>query len=102
MSLKEEQPQEYNVRAGLTMFNNLVIATSNLNGGEKPVDQAPVRKESASSNNSPPVKNSSTSSNSSTPPTSKRVGSNRFVIFQFLYIVNSFLFSIRFFIPAKK
>jgi hypothetical protein len=77
MSVEEQQPQVYNLKAGLTMFHNQVMRTPALDGTQ----EGSIRKESTSSNNSPPVKSSRSSSNSSTTPTAKLVGSNKFVIF---------------------
>jgi hypothetical protein len=76
MSLKEEQSQEHNLRAGLAMFHTPLVHSTNLDGEVKSNDQAPVTKDS---NNASPVHKVQTNPTSSTPSTVKFVGSNRFI-----------------------
>jgi hypothetical protein len=84
MSVKNEQPQEHDLRAGLSLFNSHAIHPTALDGEEKSTGQTSVA-----------------SSSSTTPPSNaKQVGSNRFVSFKSFYLF--YFFTIRLFTPGKK
>jgi len=98
MSLQEEQSREHDVRTGLSMLAGQGAHRTNVNGENKSNDQPSTTKES----NSPSfIGNIHTTSGSLSSLTIKPVGSNRFVIFQ--YLIQFFLlFTIRLFMPTKK
>ncbi|CAF2790029.1 unnamed protein product [Rotaria sp. Silwood2] len=78
MSLKEEQSQEHNLRAGLAVFNSYMVPGKSLNGKEKVGDETLIRKESTFSNNASSIMNFDQTSTSPTPSNVKPVGSNKF------------------------
>ncbi|CAF3603463.1 unnamed protein product [Rotaria sordida] len=76
MSLKEEQPQKPDLRAGLAIFNSNMIPNKNLDGNEKSNDEASIKKESTPFNNASSTRDSQLTP-TSLPSNVKPVGSNR-------------------------
>jgi len=85
MSVKNDQPQEFDLRAGLSLFNSHAVHPTALDGEEKSTGQTSV---------------ASSSSTPSPPSNAKQVGSNRFVSFKSFYFF--YFFTIRLFTPGKK
>ncbi len=81
MSVEQEQSQEYSLRAGLSMMLGPGAHKTNFDGEGKLNEQVSPTKESSSS---APVKNTQAAPGSSSPSNVKLVGSNRFVVFQYL------------------
>ncbi len=96
MSTQQEHSQEYGVLAGISMFHGQPAPKIDSNSEEK------VHNQASPSSNPESLQNIHAAPSSSSPSHIKPVGSNRFVAFQSLIRIYLRLFSIRFFVQAKK